>query len=301
MDGRIDARPIAPLSPRSTGLASLASVRAQGVPIVMLTAYDYPSGRVAMEAGVDVVLVGDSAAMTVLGYPTTREITVDELLVLTRAVRRAVSGIPLVGDLPFGSYEPSDAMAVATARRFVDEAGCDAVKLEGARDKLPRVRAIVAAGIPVIGHIGLLPQSVTSPEGYRAKGRDADDALAIVADADALQAAGCAAIVIEAVPAAVASIVSQRLTIPVIGIGAGADTHGQVLVYHDLLGLGENRVARFVRQYLQGRTEQVAAVRHWADDVREGRFPAAPESYGIADEELAVVQARLRDSASESR
>jgi 3-methyl-2-oxobutanoate hydroxymethyltransferase len=244
------------------------------------------------------VLVGDSAAMTILGYTTTRDITIDELLMLTRAVRRAVREVPLVGDLPFGSYEPSDEMAVATARRFVDEAGCDAVKLEGAGPMIARARAIIAAGIPVIGHVGLLPQSVTSADGYRAKGRDAAQALAIIGDALALADAGCIALVVEAVPAEVATLLSSRMPIPVIGIGAGAGTHGQVLVYHDLLGLGggENKVARFVRQYAHGRADQVAAVKRWAADVRARRFPAAAETYGISPEELDEVRERLRQA-----
>ncbi|MDB4885464.1 MAG: 3-methyl-2-oxobutanoatehydroxymethyltransferase [Gemmatimonadetes bacterium] len=277
----------------TAGLPTLAGARARGTPIVMLTAYDHPSGRVAAEAGVDVVLVGDSAAMTVLGHTTTRAITLDELLMLTRAVRRAVTSIPVVGDLPFGTYEESDALAVATARRFMEGGLCDAVKLEGARDMLPRVRAIIDAGMPVVGHVGLLPQSVTSSDGYRAQGRDADQAVQIIRDAEALAAAGCSALVVEAVPAEVASLLSSRVEVPVIGIGAGASTHGQVLVYHDLLGLGEGRVARFVRQYAHGHRDQVEAVRRWADDVRTGRFPAGAETYGIAAEVMAEVHARL--------
>jgi 3-methyl-2-oxobutanoate hydroxymethyltransferase len=279
----------------TAGLPTLAAAQARGEPIVMLTAYDYPSGRVAVEAGVDVVLVGDSAAMTMLGYSTTRDITVEELLMLTRAVRRAVHDLPLVGDLPFGSYEGSDADAVATARRFVDEAGCDAVKLEGAGPMLSRVQAIVSAGIPVIGHVGLLPQSVITADGYRARGRDADQALGIIADAEALAQAGCAALVVEAVPAEVATLLTARLSIPVIGIGAGAGTHGQVLVYHDLLGLGEGKVARFVRQYRHGHAEQVEAVKRWADDVRTRRFPSEAETYGIPAEEMREVRERLSD------
>lgn len=282
-------------------LPTLAAARARGVPIVMLTAYDHPSGRVAQAAAVDVVLVGDSAAMTVLGYGSTRDISVEELLMLTRAVRRAVTDIPLVGDLPFGSYEPSDVMAVATARRFVAEGGCDAVKLEGAREMLPRVRAIVDAGIAVVGHVGLLPQSVTAADGYRAQGRDAEQALAIIADAQALDAAGCAALVVEAVPSEIGALVTERVNIPVIGIGAGAATHGQVLVYHDLLGLGEGKVARFVRRYAEGRREQVEAVRRWADDVRSGRFPSESEGYGIAPEALAEVRRRLGQEQSPVR
>jgi 3-methyl-2-oxobutanoate hydroxymethyltransferase len=259
----------------------------------MLTAYDFPSGRIAEEAGVDVVLVGDSAAMTVLGYDSTRAIGVDELLMLTRAVRRAVRAVPLVGDLPFGTYEDSDERAVATARRFVDEAGCDAVKLEGAGSMLSRVRAIVLAGIPVVGHVGLLPQSVTSADGYRARGRDVEQALAIVAGAEELEQAGCAALVVEAVPAEIGAIVSERVSIPVIGIGAGAATSGQVLVYHDLLGLGDGHVPRFVRRYAETRGILVDAVRRWADDVRSGRYPVESETYGMPAVELAEVRERL--------
>ncbi len=277
----------------ASALPTLAALKASGRPIVMLTAYDFPSGRVAEEAGVDVVLVGDSAAMTVLGYDSTRAIAVDELLMLTRAVRRAVTSIPLVGDLPFGSYEQSDERAVATARRFVDEAGCDAVKLEGAGAMLERARAIVSAGIPVIGHVGLLPQSVRSPDGYRARGRDAAQALAIIVGAEELEAAGCAALVVEAVPADIGALVASRVSIPVIGIGAGAATGGQVLVYHDLLGLGEGRMPRFVRRYASARDTLVEAVRRWADDVRSGQFPTPDESYGMPAEEMAEVRKRL--------
>jgi 3-methyl-2-oxobutanoate hydroxymethyltransferase len=279
----------------ASALPTLASARARGVPIVMLTAYDYPSARVAMAAGVDVVLVGDSAAMTVLGYGSTREISVDELLVLTRAVRRAVTSIPLIGDLPFGSYEPSDADAVRTARRFVDEAGCDAVKLEGAGPMLARVRAIISEGIPVLGHVGLLPQSVVTPDGYRAKGRDAEQALQIIADARALEGAGCAALIVEAVPAEVTALLTARVSIPVIGIGAGAATDGQVLVFHDLLGLGEGHVAKFVERYAEGRATLEAGARRWSDDVRAGRFPTAAHTYAIAPEELAVVRERIAE------
>jgi 3-methyl-2-oxobutanoate hydroxymethyltransferase len=259
----------------------------------MLTAYDFPTARIAQAAGVDVVLVGDSAANVVLGYASTRDISFDELLVLTRAARRGVDGVPLVGDLPFGTYEPSDEAAVATARRFVDEGGCDAVKLEGAGEMLSRVRAIIAAGIPVIGHVGLLPQSVVTPDGYRAQGRDADNALRIIADGVALEAEGCAALIVEAVPAAVASLLTARVSIPVIGIGAGAGTDGQVLVFHDLLGLGEGHVAKFVERYAEGRTVLEEAARRWADDVRAGRFPRDEHTYTIAPETLAEVTRRL--------
>ena len=282
-----------PTARGAEALPSLAALRQRGEPIVMITAYDYPGGRIAEQGGADVVLVGDSAANTVLGYATTREISVNELLMLTRAVRRGVRDIPVVGDLPFGSYEPSDAVAVATAKRFVDEAGCDAVKLEGAGAMVPRVRAIIAAGIPVVGHVGLLPQSVTSPDGYRARGRDVAQALGIIADAEALSDAGCAAIVVEAVPSEIGTLIAERVEVPVIGIGAGSATDGQVLVYHDLLGYGEARPAKFVRRYAAAHELFVDAVRRWAADVRSRSFPSRDEGYTIAPDVLEEVRSKL--------
>ena len=273
-------------------LDRLSELHARGEPIVMLTAYDYPSARVAVAGGVDVVLVGDSAAMTVLGYSSTREISVDELLMLTRAVRRGVTDIPVIGDLPFGSYEESDQLAVKSAKRFVDEAGCDAVKLEGAGEMLPRVRAILAAGIPVFGHVGLLPQSVRTREGYRARGRDPEQAIAIVRDADDLTAAGCSALIVEAVPAAVTAIITRRVGVPVIGIGAGVETGGQVLVYHDLLGFTQGRMARFVKQYASAHEDLSAAVRAWAVDVRARTYPAVEHTYPITEEAMREVRLR---------
>lgn len=274
-------------------LDRLAELYARGEPIVMVTAYDYPSGRIAVAGGVDVVLVGDSAAMTVLGYSSTRDISVDELIMLTKAVRRGVTELPVIGDLPFGSYEESDTLAVQTARRFVDEAGCDAVKLEGGGAMVPRARAIIAAGIPVYGHVGLLPQSVRTREGYRARGRDPEQALAIIADSDDLAAAGCSALIVEAVPAAVTEIITQRVKIPVIGIGAGADTGGQVLVYHDMLGFTQGRLARFVKQYASAHEDLSQAVREWSADVRAKRYPAVEHTYPITPEALAEVRQRI--------
>src|ERR1700761_5282394 len=197
-------------------------------PIVMITAYDYPSAQVAQETGVDVVLVGDSGAMTVLGYPSTIPVSTDEMLMLAAAVRRGLRTPLLVGDLPFGSYEASDEQAIATAQRFVKEAGCDAVKLERGGTSVARARAIVGAGIPVMGHVGLTPQTATALGGYRAQGRTAGRALQVFHDAIALQEAGCFSIVFEAIPASVAAELMEHLEIPVIGIGAGGATDGQV-------------------------------------------------------------------------
>jgi len=254
-------------------------------PIVMLTAYDAPGAAAAAEGGVDVLLVGDSAATVVLGYTSTREIALDELLVLTRAVRRGAPALPIVGDLPWGSYEESDAVAVRTAQRFVTEAGCDAVKLEGAGEMVPRVRAIVEAGIPVVGHVGLLPQSARTEADFKARGRDAEEAVRIVRDGEALAAAGITLLVAEAMPPRVGAELAARIEVPVIGIGAGPAVDGQVLVFHDLLGLTAGHVPRFVRRYAELRAEAAGAIRRWSDDVRAHRFPAHEQEYGMAREE----------------
>src|SRR5260221_4321548 len=223
--------PAPPAKRATVTLSTLAEKKALGEPIVMVTAYDYPSASVAEEAGVDMVLVGDSGAMTVLGYPSTVPVTIEEMLMLAAAARRGLKTPMLVGDLPFGSDEGSDYEAIKTAQRFVKEAGCDAVKLERGGSSIERARAIVEAGIPVMGHVGLTPQTATALGGYRAQGRTAERAVAVARDAVALQEAGCFAIVFEAIPAAVAKVVTKMLAIPVIGIGAGAATDGQVLVF----------------------------------------------------------------------
>jgi 3-methyl-2-oxobutanoate hydroxymethyltransferase len=261
-------------------------------PLVMLTAYDYPSAAAADSAGVDIVLVGDSAATNVLGYRSTREIPVDDLLVLTRAARRGVRAALLLGDLPFSTYETNDALAVATARRFAD-AGCDLVKVEGAGAIVSRVRAIVSDGIGVVGHVGLLPQGAASSDELRVRGRLAGDAMAILRDALELEAAGAAALVIEAVPSAVAAAVAERVRIPVVGIGAGVAVDGQVLVYHDLLGLGTGHVPKFVRPYAALHEATVRAIAEYAADVRARRFPGDAETYAMPEAELAAFRAAV--------
>ncbi len=273
-------------------LPMLAEKQRLGEPLVMVTAYDYPSARAAEAAGVDLVLVGDSGAMTVLGYPSTVAVTTEELLMLARAVRRGLRTPFLVGDLPFGSYEVSDQQAVETAFRFVKEAGCDAVKLEGGGAvSVARARAIVAAGIPVMGHVGLTPQTSTALGGYKAQGRNAGSAVAIAAGALALQEAGCFSVVFEAIPSAVAELVVQRMEIPVIGIGAGPATDGQVLVFHDLLGIREGRGARFVQRYAELQPEMDAGVAAYAADVRSGAYPGPEHGYSIDAAELAAFKA----------
>jgi 3-methyl-2-oxobutanoate hydroxymethyltransferase len=274
-------------------LPRLAEKKQLGEPIVMITAYDYPSAQVAEQAGVDIVLVGDSGAMTVLGYPSTVPVSTDEMLMLAAAVRRGLKTPLLVGDLPFGSYEASDEQAINTAQRFIKEAGCDAVKLERGGTSVQRARAIVDSGIPVMGHVGLTPQTATALGGHRAQGRTAERALKVARDAVALEEAGCFSIVFEAIPAAVAQHLMDRLEVPVIGIGAGPATDGQVLVFHDLLGIYDGHVARFVKRYAETKAQMVAGVAEYADDVRRGAFPGPEHTYTIDEEELARFRAAL--------
>jgi 3-methyl-2-oxobutanoate hydroxymethyltransferase len=287
-------------APGRLPITELAEMKSRRQPIVMVTAYDAPGGRLADEAGADLILVGDSAAMTVLGHDSTVPATMEEMLVLTRAVTRGARRPLVVADMPFGSFQVSDEEALRNAIRFVKEAGADAVKLEGAGPTLSRVRAIVGAGIPVMGHLGLTPQSATMLGGYKAQGRSAEKALALLSDARALEAAGCFSLVLEAVPAAVAARVSAELAIPTVGIGAGIDCDGQVLVWHDLLGLYEGRAARFVKRYADVADVIRSALRAFAEDVRERRFPEERHTYAMPDEELAVFEQTVAADAGRS-
>lgn len=273
-------------------LTEIAEMKRRGQKVVMVTAYDAPGGRLADAAGVDVILVGDSAAMVVLGHDSTVPATVDELLVLTRAVTRGAVRPLVVADLPFGSFQVSDEAALENAIRFVKEGGADAVKLEGAGATLSRVRTIVDAGIPVMGHIGLTPQSATMLGGFKAQGRTAAKAQRLLSDALALERAGCFSLVLEAVPAPVAARVTEAVSIPTIGIGAGAGCDGQVLVYHDLLGYQEGG-PRFVKQYAKLGPEIQAALERYAEDVRSGAFPEPQHTYAIPDEELELFESEL--------
>jgi 3-methyl-2-oxobutanoate hydroxymethyltransferase len=286
------------MSRPSVTLHRLAELKAAGEPIVMVTAYDYPSARVAERAGVDIVLVGDSGAQVVLGHGSTVEVTTDEMLVLAGAVRRGTRSAFVVCDVPFGSTEVSDEQAVATALRFVKEAGADAIKLEGGSEaRLSRIRAIVAAGIPVVGHVGLTPQTAVALGGLRAQGRTADSAARLVTDALAVQAAGASVLVIEAVPAEVVAVVMPALQIPVIGIGAGP-ADGQVLVLHDLLGITEGRTAAFVKRYATIGDGMVAGVRAYAEDVRGRGFPGPEHGYPAEAEAVAAARAALAAARS---
>jgi 3-methyl-2-oxobutanoate hydroxymethyltransferase len=280
-------------------LTKLAEKKALGEPIAMVTAYDYPSAQVAEEAGVDVVLVGDSGAMTVLGYPSTLPVTLDELIMLAAAVRRGLSTPLLVGDMPFGSFEASNEEAIHNAQRFIKEAGCDAVKLERGGSSVERARAIVASGIPVMGHVGLTPQSATALGGYRSQGRTAERALEVMHDALALQEAGVFSIVFEAIPSALSEVITPRMRIPVIGIGAGPATDGQVLVFHDLLGIYDGHTARFVKRYANVREEMIKGVRAFADDVRARRYPEPEHGYTMAPDEIERLHALAGEGTGE--
>ena len=266
-------------------LTDLADMKGRHERIVMVTAYDFPSGRLA---GVDVVLVGDSAAMTVLGHDSTVPATMDEMVVLTRAAARGAKRPLVVADMPFGSFQISDEEAVRNAVRFVKEAGADAVKVEGAGPTVSRVLALVGAGIPVMGHIGLTPQSATMLGGFRAQGRTASKARQLLEDARTLEQAGCFSLVLEAVPAPVAARITKALSMPTIGIGSGPDCDGQVLVYHDLLGLYQGRSPRFVRRYAELAATIQEALERYAADVRSGSFPEEEHTYSIPEEELAA-------------
>jgi 3-methyl-2-oxobutanoate hydroxymethyltransferase len=269
----------------------LAAMKERGDKIVMVTAYDAPGARFAEDAGIDVILVGDTAAMVVLGHSGTTPVTVDEMLFLTRTVSRNARRPIVVGDLPFGSYETSDEDAVRTAVRFVKEGGADVVKLEGAGPMVSRARAIVNAGIAVMGHVGLTPQSATMLGGFKTQGRTAEAAQRIVDGAKELEAAGCCSIVLEAMPSPVASRITSELSIPTIGIGAGSGCDGQVLVYHDLLGLSEGHLPRFVKRYANLSGEIRDALSAYASEVRSGAFPEEQHTYAMSEEEKAAFEA----------
>ena len=278
----------------------LAEMKRSGEPIVMVTAYDYPSALAVEEAGVDVVLVGDTAAMVVLGHDATAPIEMDEMITMASAVRRGLKTPLLIGDLPFGSYEGSNEQAVMSAQRFVKEASCDAVKLERGGASVDRARAIVRAGIPVMGHVGLTPQSASALGGFKTQGKTAAAAAKLAEEALALQAVGCFAIVFEAVPAAVTELLVAKLDVPVIGIGAGGMTDGQVLVFHDLLGIHEGQVPKFVKRYAEVRRAMVEGLTTYAGEVRSAKFPGPEHIYGIEPAELEELRHFLEQESMSS-
>lgn len=257
--------------------------RKGGAPIVALTAYDYPTARMVDEAGFDIILVGDSLAQTVLGYDSTLPVTLDEMIAASRAVRRGVRRALIVGDMPFGYYQDSVERGVESAIRFIKEGGAEAVKVEGGARRTPVVRAIVDAEIPVMGHIGLTPQSLLRMGGYRIQGKSMESARELIEDALALERAGAFSIVLEGIPAEISRIITERVSIPTIGIGAGVDCDGQILVFTDLVGLTFGHTAKFVRQYTDVKSSIAEALKGYADDVNARRFPADAESYHLPE------------------
>jgi 3-methyl-2-oxobutanoate hydroxymethyltransferase len=251
----------------------------RGEKITCLTAYDYPTARLVDEAGIDMILVGDSLAQTVLGYDSTVPVTVEEMLHHLKAARRGIRRALLIGDLPFGAYQVSDDQAIACSVRYLKEGGAEAVKLEGGEKRARLVRRLVEAGIPVMGHIGLTPQSIHTLGGYHVQGRTLEAAAELLADAEALEGAGAFAVVLEGIPRELAAVLTRRLRIPTIGIGAGPDCDGQVLVFHDLVGLSFQPLAKFVRRYADLAETLRRACAHFRSDVVEGCYPDDQESY----------------------
>ena len=271
---------------KKTTILDLQSKKQRGMPITMLTAYDYPSAQLVDQAGIDVILVGDSLGMVVLGLESTVPVTMDEMLHHCRAVARGARRSHLVGDMPFMSYQVDISDAIRNAGRFMKEGLMHSVKMEGGQEVVETVRAIVGAGIPVMGHVGLTPQSVSKLGGYRVQGKTAADALRLLHDAQALQEAGCYSIVLEAIPAEVAQAITERLTIPTLGIGAGVGCDGQVLVYHDLIGMYDRFTPKFVRRYAAVSEAISSALLSFGEDVTDRSFPAEEHTYKIDDSEL---------------
>ncbi|HPQ70187.1 MAG TPA: 3-methyl-2-oxobutanoate hydroxymethyltransferase [bacterium] len=270
---------------KKVDIGYLQQKKKAGEKLTMLTAYDYPTAKILDEAGVETILVGDSAANVVLGYPDTVPVTLDELLVLNRAVRKAVQYAFVIGDMPFGSYNVSAEQAIANGTRFMKEAGSDAVKLEGGGVMIDKIRAMTQAGLPVVGHLGLTPQTASMIGGYRVQGNTAEKAQAMIADAQAIAAAGAIMLVLECVPGQVAGKIASLIDIPVIGIGAGPDVDGQVLVLHDMLGFNPNVSFKFLKTYHKIGPEIGQAVKAYVQDVKKKNFPAAEHTFTIPAKE----------------
>jgi 3-methyl-2-oxobutanoate hydroxymethyltransferase len=270
-------------------IPALGEMKERGENISMLTAYDYPTARLLDEAGVDVLLVGDSLGMVVLGYDSTVYVTLEEMIHHIKAVVRGAQRALVIGDLPFGSYNEDPSQAICSATRLIKEGGCAAVKLEGGIEMAPTVRAVANAGIPVVGHVGLLPQTATKVGGFKVQGRTAEDALALFESGRALEKAGAFMIVIEAVPAPVGMLLSRSLTVPVIGIGAGAGCDGQVLVTPDMLGLQEALTPRYLKRYAHLASTVEDAVRRYVSEVKAGTFPAEEHTYSMDPQEEAKL------------
>ena len=290
-----------PERPEKVSAPSLRSSKERGERLVCLTAYDYPTARIVDEAGIDVILVGDSLGNVVLGYGNTVPVTLDEILIHLKAVRRAVQRALLVADMPYGTFHTGDDDAVRNALRLVKEGGAEAIKLEGGHKRVHLVKRLVDEEISVMGHIGLTPQSINQLGAYRVQGKTAEAAQQLIDDARAMEDAGAFAVVLEVVPREIAKMITESLSIPTIGIGAGVHCDIQVLVLHDMLGLGFGKQARFVRPYANLREVMTDAVSRYADDVRNGTYPSHAESYGLPAEtaEELNIEIPARNSKSE--
>ncbi len=276
-------------------IPALIEKKKKGIPITFLTAYDYPMALLEEKAEIDIILVGDSIGMTVFGYENTLPVTMDILIEHTKAVRRGAPNCFLVGDMPFMSYQVSIEEAIRNAGRFMKEAGCDAIKLEGGIDVIDRVEAIVKAGIPVMAHIGLTPQSASLLGGFKAQGKTAESALKIIKDAKELEEAGAFAILLEAIPPQVSKIITERSSVPTLGIGAGPYCDGQVLVVHDVLGMFDAFVPKFVKQYANLNRIILDALKEFKRDVEERKFPEEKHSYSLPEEEYKKLLNLLKD------
>jgi len=285
-----------PVSSRKVTTSVFRAKKERGKPITMLTAYDYLTARAVDISGIDSILVGDSLGMVVLGYENTLPVTMEDMLHHCKAVARGASRAFLIGDMPFMSYQVSTSEALRNAGRFLQEAGMDAVKLEGGRLRLDTVKAIIGAGIPVLGHLGLTPQSVNQLGGFKTQGKLAGNALAILDDALALEEAGCFGIVLESIPSRLAEFISGKLTIPTIGIGAGPECDGQVLVIHDLLGMFDKFTPKFVKEYKDFHHEIQDALQEFKTEVEGGDFPGEEHSFSIPDQEWEKFLSQVGDS-----
>ena len=286
--------------PKKTNILTLVDKKRAGIPITMLTAYDYPTARAVDQAGIDVILVGDSLGMVVLGYPNTLSVTMEDMLHHCRAVSRGAQRAMLIGDMPFMSYHSSTIEAIRNAGRFLQEANMDGIKLEGGRERLDTIRAIHAAGIPVMGHLGLTPQRINQLGGFRPQGKNALAAQRLLEDALMLEEAGCFSIVLELIPAKLAKWISEQLKIPTIGIGAGGGCNGQVLVIHDLLGIYDRFTPRFVKQYKHLYQEIVDAIGKYQIDVENHLFPTPEHSIEMPEEEWqAFIKNNLSSNTNE--
>ena len=281
------------MNEKKINILDLQAKKEQNKHITMLTAYDYPTALLVEKAGIDIILVGDSLAMVILGYENTLPVTMDEMIYHCKAVSKGAKNTFLVGDMPFMSYQINMTQAIANAGRFLKEGGMDAVKLEGGQEMTKTIKAIVDAGIPVMGHIGLTPQSVSKLGGYRVRGKNLESAQKLINDAAALQKAGCFSIVLEAIPDRLAKLITDQLSIPTIGIGAGSYCDGQVLVIHDLIGLFDRFTPKFVKQYTNVSTQILKALQKFKDEIEKGAFPTTKHSYTISDEVFKEVILKL--------